>query len=123
MLTVLTLVPVSGTLCAALCLPAAPSVSEGGQHHAAPPPCHEPVSEQPRVHPTPGHACDCHVGPAREATGTLTAAARHEHGIPSVTQLESPGTTAPRALTTDRRSRSGPPGSPRSTRAPLVLRI
>ena len=35
-LAVIILVPVSGTLCAALCLPAAPSGPAGAAHHVSP---------------------------------------------------------------------------------------
>jgi hypothetical protein len=121
-LVLIALVPVTGTWCAALCLPATPSAATSGEHHAAPAPCHEPVSEPRRVHGTSGHACDCHIGPADEAAATLTAS-RKEHGTTSLAQLTGLGSATFFPPPTIHRSRSSPPGPPAFARAPLVLRI
>ena len=122
-LLVLALLPVSGTVCAALCVPAASAGSMSG-HHASSPPCHEPTSGHPRVVGTSGHACDRHNGPAHDATATLTAAVRSDISLISVTQLVGPGTPDLFALTSVRtHSGSSPPGPATPTRTPLVLRI
>jgi hypothetical protein len=122
-LVLITLVPVSGTLCAALCLPAAPSRPAGGEHQVAPSPCHETVSGQPRVYGARGHDCDCHITTAGETAATLTAATRREHGTSSLTQLPGRGSATLLPLPTIVLSASSPPGSLAFTRDPFVLRI
>ena len=122
-LLLLAVLPVSGTVCAALCMPAASAGSVSGGHHAASPPCHEPASGHPRVAGTSGHACR-HNGPAHEATAALTAGVRSDISLLSVTQLIEPGTPNLFARTSVRtHSGSSPPGPSTPTRTPLVLRI
>jgi hypothetical protein len=130
-LSVLAVLPVSGTVCAALCMPAAKATSASHEHqashehHASAQPSHEPVAGQQRVEGTSGHDCGRHNGPTHEATATLTAAVRSSDiSLISVTQLVGPGTPNVFALISVRtHSGSSPPGPAAPTRAPLVLRI
>ena len=123
-LLVLAVFPVSGTVCAVLCLPAASGGSESGGHHTSAPPCHEPVSGGPKVEGRSGHGCDRHNSPAHEATAALTAGVRSDISLISVTQLIEPGTPNLFPLTSVRtHSGSSPPGPATTTRTPLVLRI
>ncbi len=113
-LSVLAVLPVSGTMCAALCKPAANAGSVS----------HEPVSGQRQVQGTSGHDCDRHKGPAHEATARLTGAACSDISLISVTRHVGPGTPNLFALTSVRtHAGSSPPGPAASTRPPLVLRI
>lgn len=136
-LSVLAVLPVSGTVCAALCTPAAnvtsashehqasPGHQASHEHHASAQPSHEPAAGQQRVEGTSVHDCDRHNGPAREATATLTAAVRSSDiSLISVTQLVGRGTPKVVALTSvGTHSGSSPPGPAAPTRALLVLRI
>jgi hypothetical protein len=123
-LAVLAGLPVSGSVCAALCVPAVKAVPDPAMHDAAASHCDEPASGRPRVRGTSGHDCSHHDGAAREAASSLTAARADtavlpmaRHVAPAASNLF--GSTSVRVHS----GSSPPPGAASPTRTPFVLLI
>lgn len=122
-LSVLTVLPVTGTVCAALCAPAVNAASATANHTSTPR-CHEPVSGQQEVRGTAEHDCCRHDGPARE-TRTWLIAAWADVSVRSMSQDVRPAVLNWLPVTANRiHCGSRPPlGTASPTRTPLILRI
>lgn len=123
-LSVLAALPVSGTVCAALCVAAVHAAVAQSEHHATRSHSHESAPRGFHVRGTSGHDCNRPDSPGREATATM-AAARSYSGVPSTVQHVTPA--APNRLAATwlhlQSDSSPPPGWASSTPSPLVLRV
>jgi hypothetical protein len=124
-LSILTALPVSGTLCAMLCNSAA--ASRSAAHHASGKPCDEELattpSSGPQLRGASGHDCSDHEIAVREAA---TTTATRADGVPGPSLLAGVAVhdtisnlVDPDAVF-DYRT---PPGSTPPTASPLVLRV
>lgn len=123
LLVVLAVLPASGTVCAALCVPAVDAATPI-RGHAADAPCHDAASDGAGLRGMAGHDCGRHDGIARDVAASLTPS-RSDAGALSAggpVALPAPYPAAPHPA----RVRSGPgapPGTGSPTGTPLVLRI
>lgn len=120
MLTVLCLLPVSETLCVITCDGAPQNSHESTHHHQA---THETARNTPdalQIAASSAHPCD-HTMAVQPVT---TPAERAQFAISSHAAIlvALKGFAAPRRVEVAA-SPGGPPGSPPSTSAPLVLRV
>jgi hypothetical protein len=123
-LAVLAGLPVSGTVCAALCVPAVNAAPTPSVHDVAASHCDEPVSGRRGVRGTSGHDCSHHDGAAREAAASLTAARADTAVLPMARHVAPAssnlfGSTSVRVHS----GSSPPPGAASPTRTPFVLLI
>ena len=124
-LTVLTALPVSGTVCTVLCDSA--STTRAAAHHASAKPCDDEKattpSSGPQVRSTPGHDCSDHDAAVREAATTTATRADSLAGpsllvVTPVHDWTNNLTDADAVF--DHRI---PPGSTPPTASPLGLRV
>ena len=124
-LSILTALPVSGTLCAMLCNSAA--ASRASAHHASGKPCDEEQattpSSGPQLRGASGHDCSDHEVAVREAA--TTAAARADSvPEPSLLAAVAVHDTISNLVDSDAVfDYRTPPGSTPPTASPLVLRV
>lgn len=120
MLVVLSVLPLSGTLCALACDQAAHSEGSGHHHEAAPEANHPAAPDVPLAGGPSAHPCD-HAAAIQQAT---TAPERTQIAVsippPSMVTV---GQSAPPLLQMAPASHGAPPGSTPSTSIPLVLRV
>jgi hypothetical protein len=122
-LSILTALPVSGTLCAMLCDWSAKATASA--HHGSGTKCEEPRPESTgtQIQGGSGHDCSTHDAAVRQATSTVAARA---DGVTGSVLLATP--TA-RAITTalirvdSSFDYDAPPGTAPPTTTPLVLRV
>ena len=124
-LSILTALPVSGTLCAMLCNSAA--ASRAAAHHASGKPCDEEQattpSSGPQLRGASGHDCSDHEAAVREAATTIATRA---DSVPEPSLLAAVAVhdtirnLADYDVIFDYRT---PPGSTPPTASPLVLRV
>ena len=124
-LSILTALPVSGTLCALLCNSAA--ASRTAAHHASGKPCDEDQattpSSGPQLHGASGHDCSDHEVAVREAATTTATRADGVAGptlLAGVTVHDTISNVVDSDAVFDYRT---PPGSTPPTASPLVLRV
>ena len=122
-LTLLTALPVSGTLCAMLCDSAAKATAAA--HHGSGKNCEEPPrpSAGTQIQGVSEHDCSTHDGAVRQATSTVASRA---DGVAGAVLLATP--TARAITTSSIRVDSSfdydaPPGTTPPTTTPLVLRV
>jgi len=123
-LSILTALPVSGTLCAMLCNSAA--ASRAAAHHASGKPCDEEQattpSSGPQLRGASGHDCSDHEVAVREAATTATRA--DSVPGPSVLAAVAVHDTISNPVDSDAVfDYRTPPGSTPPTASPLVLRV
>ena len=124
-LSILTALPVSGTLCAMLCNSAA--ASRASAHHAAGKPCDEEQattpSSGPQLRGASGHDCSDHEVAVREAA-TTTATRADSVPEPSLLAAVAVHDTTSNLFDSDAVfDYRTPPGSTPPTASPLVLRV
>ena len=124
-LSILTALPVSGTLCAMLCNSAA--ASRASAHHAAGKPCDEEQattpSSGPQLRGASGHDCSDHEVAVREAattTATRADSVPEPSLLAAVAVHDTIGNLVDSDAVFDYRT---PPGSTPPTASPLVLRV
>ena len=124
-LSILTALPVSGTLCAMLCNSAA--ASRTAAHHASGKPCDEDQattpSSGPQLRGASGHDCSDHEVAMREAATTTAARADSVAGpslLVAVSVHDSISNLTDANAVFEYRT---PPGSTPPTASPLVLRV
>jgi hypothetical protein len=124
-LSILTALPVSGTLCAMLCNSAA--ASRAAAHHASGKPCDEEQattpSSGPQLRGASGHDCSDHEVAVREAA---TTTATRADGVPGPSLLAGVAVhdTISNLVDSDEVfDYRTPPGSTPPTASPLVLRV
>ena len=124
-LSILTALPVSGTLCAMLCNSAA--ASRTAAHHASGKPCDEEQattpSSGPQLRGASGHDCSDHEVAVREAA-TTTATRADSVPAPSLLAAVAVHDTISNLVDSDAVfDYRTPPGSTPPTASPLVLRV
>ena len=124
-LSILTALPVSGTLCAMLCNSAA--ASRAAAHHASGKPCDEEQattpSSGPQLRDASGHDCSDHEVAVREAATTTATRADSVPG-PSLLVAVAVHDTISNIVHSDAIfDYRTPPGSTPPTASPLVLRV
>ena len=124
-LSILTALPVSGTLCAMLCNSAA--TSRAAAHHASGKPCDEEQASTPSSGPqlrgASGHDCSDHEVAVREAATTTATRADSVPG-PSLLAAVAVHDTISNLFDSDAVfDYRTPPGSTPPTASPLVLRV
>jgi hypothetical protein len=124
-LSILTALPVSGTLCAMLCGSAA--ATRAAAHHASGKPCDEEQATTPSSGPqlggASGHDCSAHEVAVREAATTTATRADSVPGpslLAAVTVHDTISNLVDSDTVFDYRT---PPGSTPPTASPLVLRV
>ena len=124
-LSILTALPVSGTLCAMLCDSAA--ATRAAAHHASGKPCEEEQaatpSSGPQLRGASGHDCRDHEVAIREAA---TATSTRADSLPGPTLLAAGAVHDPISRLVDSDEvfdYRTPPGSTPPTASPLVLRV
>jgi len=124
-LSILTALPVSGTLCAMLCDSAA--ATRPAAHHASGKPCDEEQattpSSGPQLRGASGHDCSDHEVAVREAATTTSTRADSLPGpslLAAVTVHDTISSLVDSDEVFDYRT---PPGSTPPTASPLVLRV
>jgi hypothetical protein len=129
LLSVLTVLPVSGTVCLALCTSATASASahesgHGGQHGSSPANCHESASpaEQPQLGAVFGHDCLAHGSAIQDRSEALTAG-RADATFIAATRNLTPSPSVPGLASLRRSSGASPPVELTAPARPLVLRI
>ncbi len=128
LLTVLTGLPVSGSVCALVCAGATPSASHhhhaGGMSEATTADCHHSTPDGPAIGAVDSHDCSTHDGILRVAAAS-PAAARADAGDASTSQDLVPAVTARFSLVSSHIhwADSPPSGNALSSSFALVLRI
>ena len=125
MLTILTALPVSGTLCAMLCDSAA--ATRAAAHHASGKPCDEeqatPPSSGLQLRGASGHDCSDHEVAVREAAITTGTRADSVPGPSLLAAVAVRDTISNLVDSDDLFDYRTPPGSTPPTASPLVLRV
>jgi hypothetical protein len=125
-LSVLTALPVSGTLCAMLCDSAA--ATRTAAHHASGKPCDEeqattPSSSGPQLRGASGHDCSDHEFAVCEVATTTATRADSVPGPSLLAAVAVHDTISNLVDSDDVSDYRTPPGSTPPTASPLVLRI
>ena len=124
-LSILTALPVSGTLCAMLCDSAA--TTRAAAHHASGKPCDEEQATTPSSGPqlsgASGHDCSDHEVAVREAATTTATRADSLPGPSLLAAVAVHDTIRNLVDSDDEFDYRTPPGSTPPTASPLVLRV
>ena len=124
-LTILTALPVLGTLCAMLCDSAA--ATRAAAHHASGKPCDEeqatPPSSGLQLRGTSGHDCSDHEVAVREAATATSPRADSLPGPSLLAAVAVHDTISSLVESDEVFDYRAPPGSTPPTASPLVLRV
>ena len=125
LLLLLTALPVSGTVCAMLCDPAA--ATRAAAHHASGKPCDDDQATTamsgPQIRSTAGHDCNDHEAAVRQAATTTATRADSVAGPSLLVAVPVHASISNRIDANTVFEYRTPPGSTPPTASPLVLRV